>query len=179
MTYYLEWNMIKISSSLVWTLSRENIRFSLDLAKSVKRNPEVLTWVRSIWYCKLTVDRILQPGRILLFHTRTGVAWQSSANFPAHCPPWWSLGLAGYHGLLSVLIHGRVSWPIVRVDTRTNSNEIRLSTLSSFYREKLNIMWMDGFKPFLLMTGTLQLPLLVREAFIKKKTTKHRENSIY
>ena len=29
------------------------------------------------------------------------------------------------------------------------------------------------------MTGTLQLPLLVREAFIKKKTTKHRENSIY
>ena len=60
--YYLEWNMIKISSSLVWTLSRENIRFSLDLAKSVKRNPEVLTWVRSIWYCKLTVDRIPRPG---------------------------------------------------------------------------------------------------------------------
>ena len=119
------------------------------------------------------------PGGILLFHTRTGVAWQSSANFPAHCPPWWSLGLAGYHGLLSVLIHGRVSWPIVRVDTRTNSNEIRLSTLSSFYREKLNILWMDGFKPFLLMTGTLELPLLVREAFIKKKTTKHMENSIY
>ena len=89
--------------------------------------------------------------------------------------------MAGYHGLLSVLIHGRVSWPIVRVDTRTNSNEIRLSTLSSFYREKLNIMWMDGFKLSLLMTGTLalELPLLVREAFIKKKTTKHMENSIY
>ena len=74
---------------------------------------------------------------------------------------------------------GWVSWAIVRVDSRTNSNEIRLSTLSSFYREKLNIMWMDGFKPFLLMTGTLELPLLVREAFIKKKTTKHMENSIY
>ena len=55
MTYYLEWNMIQISSSLVWTLSRENIRFSLDLAKSVKRNPEVLTWVRSIWYSQAAI----------------------------------------------------------------------------------------------------------------------------